>query len=244
MAKVKTYKVTKEVTDSRGNVYTILVYGEVTEVKALDGIEVRRVRFRHGDNKVVDKGESLFYPLGENCSPSKELNFGWAICNPNDAFDENVGIEICKKRFSKAPIKTQDCRFLKEDMVLAILNQTAEYVANNEFKTALENIEADLNVAENFHNGEIVKAYGSFYALSIDDSADMAENHSTHVNWYLHNLGSEHIAFRGNQEKSLRTLHNKDIFKATDEEKARVQEYFRKRYNNQWDENNAKFIKA
>lgn len=243
MAKVKTYKATKEVTDSRGNVYTILVYGEVTEVKALDGIEVRRVRFRHGDNKVVDNGESLFYPLGENCSPSKELNFGWAICNPNDAFDENVGIEICKKRFSKSPIKTQDCRFLKEDMVLAILNQTAEYVANNEFKTALENIEADLNAAENFHNGEIVKSALSdavFYALRIVDDEKAAE-HTTLVNW----LVDTDIQVSNFTCKQLHLgVFNKNIRKATDEEKAKVQEYFRKRYNNQWDENNAKFIKA
>ena len=244
MAKVKTYKVTKEVTDSRGNVYTILVYGEVTEVKALDGIEVRRVRFRHGDNKVVDNGESLFYPLGENCSPSKELNFGWAICNPNDAFDENVGIEICKKRFSKAPIKTQDCRFLKEDMVLAILNQTAEYVANNEFKAALENIEADLNVAENFHNGEIVKSakYDNvFYALRAIADGEPAPEHCTLVNWDV-DLEYNFINFYSD------AIHpgvlNKNVVKAADEEKARVQEYFRKRYNNQWDENNAKFIKA
>ena len=243
MAKVKTYKVTKKVTDSRGNVYTILVYGEVTEVKALDGIEVRRVRFRHGDNKVVDNGESLFYPLGENCSPSKELNFGWAICNPNDAFDENVGIEICKKRFSKAPIKTQDCRFLKEDMVLAILNQTAEYVANNEFKTALEHIEADLNVAENFHNGEIVKSALSdavFYALRIVDD-EKAPEHTTLINW----LVDTDIQVSNFTCKQLHLgAFNKNIRKATDEEKAKVQKYFREHYNNQWDENNAKFIKA
>lgn len=243
MAKVKTYKVTKGVTDSHGNIYTILVYGEVTEVKALDGIEVRRVRFRHGDNKVVDKGESLFYPLGENCSPSKELNFGWAICSPNDTFDENIGIEICKKRFSKSPIKTQDCRFLKEDMVLAILNQTAEYVANNEFKAALEHIEADLNVAENFHNGEIVKSALSdavFYALRIVDDENAAE-HTTLVNW----LVDTDIQVSNLTCKQLRLgVFNKNVRKATDEEKAKVQEYFRKRYNNQWDENNARFIKA
>ena len=135
MAKYTHYSVTKEVKDKNGKIYTVFVYGELKEQKELDGIEVRRVRYKRGSKKVISAiKETVLYPLGDNRSPSKTLNFGWAVCAPEDTFDIAKGILIAKKRFSKAPITTQDCRFLKKDMVLAILNQTAEYVATHELQ--------------------------------------------------------------------------------------------------------------
>ena len=135
MTKYTHYSVTKDVKDKNGKIYTVFVYGEVTEKKELDGIEIRRVRYQRGSKAVVSVSpETVLYPLGDNRSPSKSLNFGWAVCAPEDTFDLAKGILLAKKRFSKAPITTQDCRFLKKDMVLAILNQTAEYVATHELQ--------------------------------------------------------------------------------------------------------------
>ena len=244
MAKVKSYSVTKDVVDSHGNIYKILVYGEVTAEKALDGIEVSRVRFRHGDKKVVDKGESLFYALGDNCSPSKALNFGWAICNPNDAYDEAKGIEIAKGRFSKSPITTQDCRFLKEDMVLAILNQTANYVETHEFKDALKKYEAEKNFYENFRDGEIVKIFdGDLYgALNLENQEKPT------IRWAFYNHDDESQVLFDSRFTSVRYMDKNNFIKytskATNEEKAKIAEYLKKRYGNAWGENNVKFVKA
>lgn len=242
MAKIKSYSVTKDVADSHGNIYKILVYGEVTEEKALDGIEVRRVRFRHGDKKVVDKGESLFYALGDNCSPSKALNFGWAICNPNDTYDEAKGIEIAKSRFSKSPITTQDCRFLKEDMVLAILNQTADYVETHEFKDGLKKYEAERIFYENFRDGEIVKLFDGCYA-----ALGLTNPEIPSIRWVYYGLDKQCVIFNVRYTTFYywyKEDYIKNIKKATDEEKAKVAEYLKERYGNAWDENNAKFVKA
>ena len=242
MAKVKGYTVTKDVADANGNVYKILVYGEVTEVKALDGIEVRRVRFRHGDKKVVDTGDSLFYALGDNCSPSKALNFGWAICNPNDVYDEAKGIEIAKSRFSKSPLTTQDCRFLKEDMVLAILNQTADYVEENEFKAALQKHEAEKKFFDNFHNGEIVKIFDYYAALNLEDTENPTIKWAAYEN--VDDLFVEFDARYTTAAYLSKKTFIENTAKVTDEERNRIQEHLRNRYHNQWDENNAKFVKA
>ena len=118
MAKVKSYSVTRPVKDNDGNVYTIFVYGEVTEEKLLDGIEVRRVKYNHWTGeRATSEDNFTIYPLGDNCSPTKTFNYGYAICSPEDEFDEKIGIEVARRRFSKSPIRTQDCRFLKKGMV-------------------------------------------------------------------------------------------------------------------------------
>lgn len=241
MAKIKTYKVTKEVTDSRGNVYKIFVYGEVAEDNALEGVEVRRVNYQHGSKKVVSASteDSVILPLGDNCSPVKKLNFGFAICAPEDEFNEQKGIEIARKRFSKSPITTQDCRFLKKDMVEAILNQTAEYVAEHELKNFFDRREKDNELRENFHDGEIVTngEYGESFAIKIGEDGSVGR-----YSWVFYR-----IPF-GIQFKYAPPYYPKfpprETRKATDEERAEIQNYLREHYHNQWDENNKKFIKA
>ena len=240
MTKIKTYSVIKPVTDNNGRTYTIFVYGEVTENNALDGIEVRRVRYHNGSNDIEAINESRIYPLWDNRSTEKVLNFGFAICAPEDDFNEEIGIKLAKKRFSRAPIRTQDCRFLKEDMVKAILNQTADYVAEHELQEAIKHKE----FFENFHNGEIVKlGDGDTYA-----AISISEDRNITILWkYFAN--DRRIEFRsdtGEFAENIFTNEAKEnlLSKADDGLKATIQDYLRERYRNQWDENNAKFIKA
>ena len=241
MTKIKTYSVTKDVADSMGRIYKIFVYGEVTEENALEGVEIRRVNYQHRSGKVVsanDKG-AFILPLGDNCSPVKKLNFGYAICAPEDGFDENKGIAVARKRFSKAPLTTQDCRFLKKDMVEAILNQTAEYVATHELLEVLNREDETRRFYQNFHNGEIVKQrihnnVGIFAIIFREDG-------SIYRNWVQFEHTPNNICFYNSE---IPVERFKEIEKVTDEERNAVQNLFREKYHNQWDENNAKFVKA
>ena len=241
MAKIKTYSVTKDVADKNGNIYKIFVYGEVVEDNALEGVEVRRVSYQHGSKKVVSDSteDSIILPLGDNCSPVKKLNFGFAICAPEDEFNEEKGIEIARKRFSKSPITTQDCRFLKKDMVEAILNQTAEYVAEHELKNFFDRREKDNELRDYFHDGEIVtdeKYYRKSFAIKLGEDGSVSR-----YPWIFYKTPVS-VEFEYNA-----TFYPKSSYgfrKATDEERAEIQNYLREHYHNQWDENNKKFIKA
>ena len=236
MAKIKTYSVTKDVADSRGRIYKIFVYGEVTEENTLDGVEVRRVRYQRGSGNVVSGGsETAVLPLGDNCSPTKSFNYGYAICAPGDEFDEKKGIEIAKKRFSKSPIKTQDCRFLKKGMVEAILQQSIEYVATHELAKVIEKAETMGRVFQTFRNGEIVKDDVAIYPVCFE------ENGIVYSKWRkFKNSLSQIIIF--NVEIPIESLKN--LQKVSDDERNMVQNLLKETYHNQWDENNAKFVKA
>ena len=230
MAKYKNYSVTKTVKDDNGREYIIYVYGEVKETKELDGIEVRRVRYQSGTGVPVSvEPEKMIYRLGDNLSPTKELNFGWAICSPDDVFDEAKGILLAKKRFSKAPIRTQDCRFLKEDMVLAILNQTAEYVAEHEFKAAVKKYEAEKNFYENFRDGEIVKLFDGCYA-----ALDLTNPEHPSIRWVYYGFDGQCVIFNVRYTTFYywcKEDYIKNVKKATDEEeKAKIAEYLKEHY--------------
>lgn len=235
MAKIKTYSVTKEVADSRGRIYKIFVYGEVTEENTLDGVEVRRVRYQRGSGNVVSAGnETVVLPLGDNCSPTKSFNYGYAICAPGDEFDEKKGIEIAKKRFSKSPIKTQDCRFLKKGMVEAILQQSIEYVATHELANVIEKAETMERFFQTFHNGEIVKDKDLIYPVCF------GENGVVYSKW-MKLIPAPQIMFY-DFEVPIESIKN--LQKVSDDERNVVQNLLKETYHNQWDENNAKFVKA
>ena len=53
---------------------------------------------------------------------------GWAICSPQDTYDEKAGIELCKKRFRKSPLTAKTGLFLTNDMVNAILDNEVNYI--------------------------------------------------------------------------------------------------------------------
>ena len=63
--------------------------------------------------------------------PTKQFNMGWSICVAPDVFDREVGLKICKRRFAKSPLTTQNGRFLTLDMCQAIVDNEAEYIINN-----------------------------------------------------------------------------------------------------------------
>lgn len=134
MSKLKNFYVTEEVKMHDGT-HTIFVYGELTEKRKRNEINVSGVKYSIGDGKLYENGLTL-YPEDTCKNRTKTFNMGWAICQPVDKFDFNKGVKIAKGRFSKHPIETRDGRFLTNDMIHAILVNEAKYI--KEFKLPMD----------------------------------------------------------------------------------------------------------
>lgn len=109
--------------------FIILVYGEVWEEGYIDGIVLKRAKYTRDGREVLDvskNDESIL--LTRPYTRTRLFNMGWAICNPADKFDEERGIELCKKRFRKTPLKAETGLFLTKDMCRAIVHNEVEYI--------------------------------------------------------------------------------------------------------------------
>lgn len=133
--------------------HTILVYGELWEEGYVDGIVIRRAKFSKDGRKVMDESiTSEDILLNRPYTRTRYFNMGWSICSPMDRFDENVGIELCKKRFRKSPLKTETGLFLTKDMVQALLRNEIEYIKKNWAKFVHEEPNAFVNAAKKLNN--------------------------------------------------------------------------------------------
>lgn len=61
----------------------------------------------------------------------KTLNFGHALCSPDDHFDLETGVKLAEKRLYRDPLITYNHNFLNEDMIAAILENEVEYIIEN-----------------------------------------------------------------------------------------------------------------
>lgn len=133
MSKFKTFKSIKE-TKYNGHKYTVLVYGEVNEVNEMTGFYTVPVVFNGKTNKpiAIDYDRRFITPSYKQFyGKTKVFNMGWAICSECDTFDLETGIKICRRRFNRSPITTQNGRFLTPDMCSAIVENEANYVVNH-----------------------------------------------------------------------------------------------------------------
>lgn len=131
--KTKNFKCVKK-TLVNGKVFTVMVYGELTEVKEITGFYAVPVKFNGKTGKPIsiDYNKRIITPsYNEQYSKTKIFNMGWSICAECDTFNEDIGIKICKRRFNRSPIKTQNGRFLTTDMCQAIVNNEVEYIINH-----------------------------------------------------------------------------------------------------------------
>lgn len=131
--KAKKFEVVK-VVPFEGKNYTIMVYGELSEVKNINGFYAIPVMYNTRNNKVkeVDIDSRVLIPGFDTYTcKTKEFNMGWAICAEPDEFNRETGINICKRRFSRSPMRTQNGRFLTTDMCEAIVDNEIDYISNN-----------------------------------------------------------------------------------------------------------------
>lgn len=111
--------------------YTIMIYGELWQSTEVDGVAVIQCKYSRDGQRVLsfdpERG-AINIITGSPHLKTKSFNMGWAICSPDDKFDEEYGIELCKKRFHRKPLTTQSGTFLTHDMICAIMKNEAEYI--------------------------------------------------------------------------------------------------------------------
>lgn len=128
--KKKSYVLTTEKAVNGGTA-TILVYGELWEDGFVDGLRIQRVGLSRDGRRVIEHGTEILGSLGIPYARTKHFNFGWAICSPEDKFDEEIGIKIAKKRFSVSPISTQSGNLLTDDMNMSIIQNEIDFISDN-----------------------------------------------------------------------------------------------------------------
>lgn len=132
--KTKIFESKANATLNNGEKCTVFVYGELNESGLIDGFVLSRVAMTRKGHVIREEGdEYIYWTADDNAThaPVKVFNMGYAICNEQDEFDENVGKRIAKRRFAKSPMKTQNGNFLTIDMCEAIVNNEAKYIAEH-----------------------------------------------------------------------------------------------------------------
>lgn len=107
---------------------TIFVYGEMREFKELIGQSV--VSFKpvtltiirsYDDAPIMTMDDSMNHKM-------RVFNMGYAICQKPDVFSKSFGIRIAKRRFTDRPLRTQNGKFLNDDMCQALVDNEAKYI--------------------------------------------------------------------------------------------------------------------
>lgn len=163
--KRKSYVVTfeKPLTENGKDVFaTILIYGELWEDGVVDGIRLQHVGLSRDGSAVLEVKSETVGALSAPYARTKIFNMGWAICSPDDKFDESTGIEIAKRRFAKYPITTRSGNFLTDDMIHSIMENEYRFISshfNNFYKKGPDTAEEKPLTFENddfisFDDGE------------------------------------------------------------------------------------------
>lgn len=129
MAKAKFYHFIADAFDSKGKKHTITLVGKFEQfnekVTNIRGVPVET------DNRKKVMGTLKF----ETKQMTRRLTIGYAICNPNDTFDENVGIRIAKSRIEKGndvgSIETHSVTMLTKDAIAMELLTKLQHISNN-----------------------------------------------------------------------------------------------------------------
>lgn len=132
--KTRTFLKTKMVKCSDDIIRIITIYGELDEHDFVDGVMVYPCSIK-GKSKPIEPAYHSIYgkfiPSNENSyGRTKELYLGFAICSPEDDFDQDTAVKICKRRFKK-PITTQNGRMLTPDMIEAIMANEIKYISEH-----------------------------------------------------------------------------------------------------------------
>jgi len=132
--KVRCYHATREVIDTvKKEKHTILVYGELVQTNKAKGFLLAPVTYNKINHREIRSIDDRYVVLSRNQDrrPTRQFNFGWAICDANDEFDLANGIRIAKRRFSDSPMTTTDVRFFSDDMIRSILENELDFIERN-----------------------------------------------------------------------------------------------------------------
>lgn len=132
--KVRCYHAKREVIDTvKNEKHTILVYGELVQTNEAKGFLLAPVTYNKINHREIRSIDDHYVVLSRNQDrrPTRQFNFGWAICDANDEFDLATGIKIAKRRFSDSPMTTTDVRFFSDDMIHSILESELNFIEKN-----------------------------------------------------------------------------------------------------------------
>lgn len=128
--KQKFYSMYGTAIDRYGDEHIVTIVGEFIQEKVETCVTTEiDVEDEYKPNKVV-KGV-LTYPTKVK---TRTLTYAVSICHPDDEFDEELGIEIAKKRIDEKPLgqlSTTLVTTLCEDQIKLILFGELNYVINN-----------------------------------------------------------------------------------------------------------------
>lgn len=129
MGKIKYFHVYGKTTTDDGQTHVVTIVGKLeqkrkrTEIKEKFNLEIKPNSFVDAEMKYKIK------------HLNRKLTLGMSICHPLDNFDEEVGVEIAKKRIEKGlvlgSLETHDVTMLTEDAILAELIVKLNHVIGN-----------------------------------------------------------------------------------------------------------------
>lgn len=128
--KQKFYSMYGTAVDRYGDEHIVTIVGEFTQEK-VEHFNTTEVNVE--DEKIPNKVTKgiLTYPTKVK---TRTLKYAFSICHQDDEFDEELGIEIAKKRIAKKPLgelTTTLVTTLCEDQIKLILFGELNYVINN-----------------------------------------------------------------------------------------------------------------
>lgn len=151
--KVRCYHATREAIDTvKNEKHTILVYGELVQTNEAKGFLLAPVTYNKINHREIRSIDDRYVVLSRNqdIRPTRQFNFGWAICDANDEFDLATGIKIAKRRFSDSPMTTTDVRFFSDDMIHSILESELNFIEKHlEIKYLPDDFKVDANCETN-----------------------------------------------------------------------------------------------
>lgn len=126
MSRVKYYHVYGKVNDANGNKHVVTIVGKFEQTRKKELVQdVTKVETK--PNCFVDG--ILTYEVK---NLKRKLTLGLSICHPYDTFDEEVGVEIAKKRIENGQdlgtLETSNVTMLTEDAIIAELMVKLNYV--------------------------------------------------------------------------------------------------------------------
>lgn len=118
-------------TAENGSIVTVVGVRMQSSIKT--NFVIKSVRTTPG-GKILDECESgIVLPTFDNQDGiRKEFYMGYSICCPEDVndYDVNVATKLAEKRFSR-PLVTYNFTYLNDDMCDLLVNNEADYIANN-----------------------------------------------------------------------------------------------------------------
>lgn len=240
--RVKSFKV-----EDTFNGSIILVYGELWEDGYVDGMVIRRAKFSRDGRKMMDESTSSEEILfNKPYTRTRCFNMGWAICSCEDKYDLRTGIELCKKRFRKSPLKTETGLFLTKDMIQALLLNEVSFIKKNWQKFAPKSFSAtreemkesvnkvnEVNACVSMKKSENEKdevTSGSYACVSQNDNRKWTktvgyvvstDEENVYLGWVIqfgNNNGTKFTSLNYHDGVELISFRKDSVRKATEEE--------------------------